>query len=85
MISKATGVPENIVTEMIKQEKLEIVDGPKYVKCEVCGEPIPTGRLCPRCMRFSMSERSWKKEPERKDERWRYIHINSNAERKRNR
>ena len=85
VISKATGVPEDIVTEMIKQEKLEIIDGPKYVKCEMCGAPIPIGRLCPRCMRLSMAGLTWQDEPEQKNERWRYIHTDADSERRRKR
>ncbi len=52
VIHIATGVPEDVIVEMINQGRIgsaETVEG--LHKCERCGSEIKSGRLCLTCMK----------------------------------
>lgn len=49
-ISAATGVSHKTIREMIKENRFEIIEAPTgYLKCEMCGTEIKSGRLCRKC------------------------------------
>ncbi|MBP5330291.1 MAG: flagellar operon protein YvyF [Lachnospiraceae bacterium] len=49
-ISEATGVTEKTIRRYLLESRLEIPEGsPIYIKCEVCGCDIRSGRYCPDC------------------------------------
>lgn len=49
-ISDATGVTHKTIREMIKEKRFEVIDNPGgYIRCEMCGVDIKSGRLCPTC------------------------------------
>ncbi len=49
-ISGATDVSHKAIREMIKERRFEIVDNRGgYLRCEICGEGITSGRLCSKC------------------------------------
>ncbi len=51
-IEEGTGVPRAIADDYLKKGRLEIVSGPAgYLRCEICGEDIRYGRICPKCAR----------------------------------
>lgn len=46
------GVNASLVLRYLKEEKLEIAGGTNvYLKCELCGAEITTGRYCQSCKR----------------------------------
>lgn len=48
--SKATGVPQKHIRDMLKEGKLEIAQNSViFLKCEICGAMIRSGRYCPKC------------------------------------
>lgn len=49
-ISDATGVTHKAIREMIKEKRFEVIDNRGgYIRCEMCGENIKSGRLCDKC------------------------------------
>ena len=51
-ISEETEVPKQIIIHLLKEGRL-IIDGPDgggVLACEVCKNPINTGRMCKDCM-----------------------------------
>lgn len=49
-IADATGVPESVVKSYLRDGTLEIPENsPIYIKCELCGCDIRSGRWCPSC------------------------------------
>lgn len=49
-ISDATGVSHKSIRDMIKDKRFEIIDNRGgYLRCEICGENISSGRLCSKC------------------------------------
>lgn len=49
-ISEDTGVTHKVIREMIKENRFEVIDNPGgYIRCEMCGVDIKSGRLCPAC------------------------------------
>lgn len=58
-ICRETGVAEDIVTDMVRRGRL--VNYQITYKCEVCGAPITSGRLCDKCSRNVVSQmpRAW--------------------------
>lgn len=49
-ISDDTGVTHKVIREMIKENRFEVIDNPGgYIRCEMCGADIKSGRLCPTC------------------------------------
>lgn len=49
-ISEQTGVTHKSIREMIKDKRFEVIN-PKggYIRCEICGESISSGRFCSNC------------------------------------
>ncbi len=49
-VEAATGISQRSIRQMLKDSKLEVMDGSKVMmKCEACGQPIRSGEFCPRC------------------------------------
>ena len=49
-ISDATGVTHKSIRDMIKENRFEVVENRGgYLRCEMCGANINSGRLCPDC------------------------------------
>lgn len=49
-ISDYTGVSHKAIRDMIKEKRFEIIDNKGgYLRCEMCGEKINSGRMCPKC------------------------------------
>lgn len=49
-ISSYTGVTHKAIRDMIKEYRFEIIDNRGgYLRCEMCGVNINSGRLCPQC------------------------------------
>lgn len=49
-ISDMTGVSHKSIRELIKEKRFDIIDNRGgYLRCEMCGVAISTGRLCPKC------------------------------------
>lgn len=49
-ISEHTGVSQKSIRNMLKEGKLEIAaDSRTFIKCEMCGINIRSGRLCDKC------------------------------------
>lgn len=60
-IEARTGVTQKSIRQMLKESKLEITaDSVAFMRCEICGENIRSGRFCPKC------EASYHKEKEKK-------------------
>ena len=46
----ATGVPNHIVVELLKEGRIELVQNSRFfLQCERCGCAIRFGRICPDC------------------------------------
>lgn len=49
-ISEYTGVSHKKIRDMVKENRFEVIDDRiGYVKCEMCGINIKSGRLCKDC------------------------------------
>lgn len=49
-VSDATGVKPQTIRTMLRESRLEIAeDSNAYLKCEICGVNIRSGRVCPKC------------------------------------
>ncbi|MCM1154080.1 MAG: hypothetical protein NC314_04090 [Roseburia sp.] len=49
-VSDATGVKQKTIRTMLKESRLEIAEGSNsFMKCEMCGASIRSGRVCPQC------------------------------------
>ena len=44
-----TGVEENLVFHFLKEGRLEMKSASGWIRCEKCGKPISSGRLCDSC------------------------------------
>ncbi len=49
-IAQNTEVDEKVILKFIKEGRLKEVEVSVNLKCEACGKPIASGRLCPACM-----------------------------------
>ena len=50
VVVEATGVSSNIVIELLKEGRIELVNDSKFfLACERCGCAIRFGRICPDC------------------------------------
>lgn len=57
IVSAATGVSPNLVVEMLKSGRIEILENSKaFISCEKCGCSIRYGRICPDCVRGEMTK-----------------------------
>lgn len=49
-ISEETGVSHKSIRDMIKENRFEVIDNRGgYIRCEMCGCSINSGRLCSKC------------------------------------
>ena len=49
-VARATGVSQKAIRDMLKEGKLEIAQNSViFLKCEICGSKISSGRYCPKC------------------------------------
>lgn len=49
-VADATGVTQKAIRDMLKEERLEIAaNSNTFLKCEICGATIRSGRYCPKC------------------------------------
>ncbi|MDD7147484.1 MAG: hypothetical protein SOY45_05720 [Lachnospiraceae bacterium] len=49
-VEAATGVSQKTIRQMLKDNKLEISqDSTAFLKCEICGASIRSGKLCSKC------------------------------------
>lgn len=57
MVAEEVDVPEQQVKQWIREERLVFSDATVAgVTCEVCGEPITTGRFCAKCKNQVMND-----------------------------
>lgn len=49
--AQATGVSMNTLTEWAREGRLTFGFGMTGLKCEMCGKPIRTGKLCAECQK----------------------------------
>lgn len=48
--SEATGVKQKTIRTMLKESRLEVADDSyMFLKCEMCGASIRSGRVCSKC------------------------------------
>lgn len=48
-VIEATGVEQRVITYLLKEKRLQLVDSISYIKCTKCGKPISTGEYCTKC------------------------------------
>lgn len=49
-ISSITGVSHKSIRDMIKENRFEVIENRGgYIRCELCGVNIKSGRLCSKC------------------------------------
>lgn len=49
-VSRETGVSQKSIRDMLREERLEIApNSAVFLKCEICGESIRSGRFCKKC------------------------------------
>ena len=48
-VAEQTGVDERIILYFLRDGRLEMNSAGDYLKCEACGAPITTGRVCSKC------------------------------------
>ena len=57
MVAEEVDVPEQQVKQWVREERLVFSDSAiAGVVCEVCGEPITTGRFCAKCKNQVMND-----------------------------
>ncbi len=57
MVAKEVDVSEQQVKQWIREERLVFADSAiAGIACEVCGEPISTGRFCAKCKNQVMND-----------------------------
>ena len=56
-ISDETGVSHKSIRDMVKENRFEVIESRSgYLKCEVCGTDIRSGRLCRNCEQTYLRE-----------------------------
>lgn len=51
-VAAATGVSKQTIRELLKDARIQISrPEDRFLRCEMCNEPIRYGRLCPKCER----------------------------------
>lgn len=49
-IESAVGVSQKSIRQLLREGRLEIAEGSKsFLRCELCGNSIRSGRFCPEC------------------------------------
>ena len=64
-VSNETGVDPELIYEYIRDGRLSVVPKDALLLCEICGDPISSGRVCVKC-RSSFRKNSYEP-PESKD------------------
>ncbi len=49
IIEDETGVPGIIIRELLEHGKIEVSGDESFLKCQICGRPIRSGRICTSC------------------------------------
>ena len=51
-LHRETGVEKEIILSLLREGRLEVIDSPLggIGRCKICGEKIPQGRICPKCL-----------------------------------
>jgi uncharacterized protein len=44
-----TEIDERIILYFLREGRLEMMDAGEFLKCDTCGAPITTGRICSKC------------------------------------
>lgn len=66
-IEDATGIPQRTIRQMLKEERLEVAkDSICFLRCEICGENIRSGRFCDKCQKERKRLDEVKKREEKK-------------------
>ena len=74
MVTRATGVKESEIKNMLREEKLEIrEDSRTFLQCEACGKPITSGRYCESCSKLAVAAAKKKKEKEALEEKKEHV------------
>ncbi|MCR4591139.1 MAG: flagellar protein [Lachnospiraceae bacterium] len=69
-VSRATGVSEGEIKNMLREEKLEIrEDSRTFLQCEGCGKAILSGRYCEACSKIAVAAAKKKREREALEEK----------------
>ena len=56
-VMRHTGVSLRQIKRYLKEERLEIVgDNKGFIRCELCGKPLNSGRFCDLCYREGISK-----------------------------
>jgi len=64
-IATQTGVPETLITRMLREERVEVAEGSKtFLTCEACGKPIRSGYYCSDCAKIAAAAKK-KREKEK--------------------
>lgn len=49
-VEASTGIKQRAIRQMLKDEKLEVsTDSKAFLRCEICGTSIRSGRFCVQC------------------------------------
>jgi hypothetical protein len=48
-ISEKTGVPQSIILYLLKENRLSTTADDTTLRCELCKQPLQTGRFCAKC------------------------------------
>ncbi len=49
-VEQETGVSQKTIRKLLRDERIEVTpDSRAFLRCEVCGEPIRSGRYCQKC------------------------------------
>lgn len=57
-VMRHTGVSLKQIKRYLKEERLEIVgDNKGFLRCEICGKPLNSGRYCDLCYREAYAQR----------------------------
>ncbi len=49
-IEAAIGVPQKTIRRLLRESRIQVAEGSKsFLHCEICGQPIRSGRFCPQC------------------------------------
>lgn len=68
-ISFHTGISQNAITEMLRDEKFEITtDSRVFLKCKGCGKDIRSGMYCPVCEKLAEAALARKRAEEYREE-----------------
>lgn len=67
-VAEVTGVSINKIRQLLKEEKIEIAPNSNvFLHCELCGQPIRSGRFCAECERRAQQRADADKHTAKKD------------------